>query len=134
MAETRETLGLRAQLLRAQMEALQLRAQLMQRDHQALAAELGQVTAQVQAMAAAEAAAKAPPVDAETQAKLDLIATLPMEQLPSYVTKQAQHDDGSPKRDAAGRVILLHQDGRELNVIERAYVARADQLRQQQGG
>jgi hypothetical protein len=134
MADTIETLGLRAQLVRTQMEALQLRAQLMQRDHQALAAELGQINAQQQALAAAEAAAKASTVDAETQAKLDLIATLPMDKLPSYVTRQAQNDDGSPKRDAAGRVILLHQDGTPLSVIERAIIARQAELRAASGG
>lgn len=57
-----------------------------------------------------------------------------MEQLPSYVTKQARDDSGNPKLDAAGQVILLHQDDTPLGVIERAYVARAEQLRQQAGG
>lgn len=131
---THDELATRAELLRAQMENLQLRSELLQRDHRDLATQLGHVNAQLRALAPADAAATAPPVDGETQAQLDVIATLPMDQLPSYVTKQAQHDDGTPKLDAAGRVILLHQDGTPLNVIERAVMARQAELRGQAGG
>jgi hypothetical protein len=129
-----DELAASAELLRSQMQALLLRLQLIQGDVQAMAAQLHQAHAAVGALAAAPAAAPEPELDEATRAALDVIATLPMDQLPSYVTRQAQNDDGSPKRDAAGLVILLHQDGTPLSVIERAYVARAEQLRQHAGG
>ncbi len=71
---------------------------------------------------------QAPAHPPEVQAALDRVATLPLTELPTYVTKQAQNDDGSPKVGPDGRVILLHQDGTPLSVVERAIVDRFYEL------
>lgn len=127
MAPTTE-LELRAALIHSQLEAVDLRAALLQSTRRELERQLTEVMTHLTPVPPVAA------IDEATQNALDAIAKMPMEQLPSYVTKQAQNDDGSAKRDAAGEVILLHQDGTPLGVIERAYVARADELRRQAGG
>ncbi len=132
------TLQAQAELLRTQMEVLQLRAQLLQRDHRDLALQLGQINAQLQRAAEpappVQSPTADPPADEALQAELARIAKAGHGELPSLVTRQAQNDDGSPKRDADGNVILLHQNGEPLTVIERAILARQAELRAAAGG
>lgn len=72
--------------------------------------------------------------DPDTQAELDRIAKAQIHELPPMVTRQAQNDDGSPKRDAQGRVILLNQDYTPLTVVQQAIIDRIAELRRQAGG
>lgn len=72
---------------------------------------------------------KASAHDPATQAELDRIAKAQIHELPPMVTRQAQNDDGTPKRDAQGRVILLNQDYTPLTVIQQAIVDRTAELR-----
>ena len=72
--------------------------------------------------------------DDALQAELARIAKAGHGELPSLVTRQAQNDDGTPQRDADGNVILLHQNGEPLTVIERAILDRQAELRRQAGG
>jgi hypothetical protein len=72
--------------------------------------------------------------DDALQAELSRIAKAGRDELPQIVTTQAKHDDGTPQRDADGNVILLHQNGEPLSVIERAIIARQAELRAAAGG
>jgi hypothetical protein len=115
----------RALLLRALADLAEVRGQ------------LAAINLQLQRQAEAGTALRAEPVpavDETTQAELARIAAAGPNDLPSIITKQAQHDDGSPRRDADGNVILLHQDGTPLSVIERAIIARQAELRAAAGG
>lgn len=134
MADTRESLMAQAELLRTRMELLAAQAQVMQYQHRDLGAQLGRLNAQMQALAAAEARAAAPPVDEVTQAQLDGIAKADRDQLPNIITKQARNDDGTPVLGSDGLPVLVRQDGSPLTVIERAILARSAELRKQAGG
>ena len=67
--------------------------------------------------------------DYATRSALARIAVAGRDELPTYVTKQARHDDGTPMLGADGKPLLLHQDGRPLGVIELAVLARQEELR-----
>mgnify|MGYP001768440898 CR=1 FL=1 len=115
----------RALLLRALADLAEVRGQ------------LAAMNVQLQRQAEAGTALRAEPVpavDEATQAELARIAKAGHGELPSLVTKWAQNDDGTPQRDADGNVILLHQDGRPLSVIEMAIIARQAALRAASGG
>lgn len=70
----------------------------------------------------------------DDQAELADIASLPAEELPSFVTRQAQNDDGTPKLGPDGLPVLLRQNGKPLSVLELAIVQRQAKLRRQAGG
>lgn len=116
----------RALLLRALADLAEVRGQ--------LAALNSQLQRQAEAGAALRTETADPPTDEALQAELARIAKAGHGELPSLVTRQAQNDDGSPKRDADGNVILLHQNGEPLSVIERAILARQAELRAAAGG
>jgi hypothetical protein len=139
-----EVLTLQLQVARLQAELLAANAEIGRYRHRELqqqAAQLQQAIQQAKQRAAEPAPAAPaqsptadPPPDDAMQAELARIAAAGPNDLPSIITKQAQHDDGSPRRDADGNVILLHQDGTPLSVIERAIIARQAELRAAAGG
>lgn len=128
MADTKnphlEVLELQAALAQLQAQLLGTQAELARYKHQELLAASSRAQ-QALAMAKTEPSA----LTTEVRQQLLEIASLPVERLPSFVTKQAQNDDGTPKLGPDGRVVLLHQDGTPLSLVERAAVARLEELR-----
>lgn len=124
-----EVLELQAALAQLQAQLLGTQAELARYKHQELLAAMGRTQ---QALAVAKTEPEA--VTASVRQQLIEIAGLPIERLTSFVTKQAQNDDGTPKLGPDGKVILLHQDGTPLSITERAMIARLEELRAASGG
>ena len=67
-----------------------------------------------------------PPVPTDVQEMLDRIAVAKADELPPLVTRQVTNWE-------TGEVTVTRQDGTPLSVIDKAIMARADELRRQAG-
>ena len=118
-----EILELQLAVAQLQAQLLGTQAELAKYKHRELMVDVAQIQTALNA-------AKAEPdaVDAKVRAQLLEIAALPAEQLPSIITKQVT----DPKSGAVTDIV--HQDGRPLSILDRAIMARQEELRAASGG
>jgi len=118
------------EILELQLAVAQLQAQLLGTQAELAKYKHRELMAGVAQIQTALNAAKAEPdaVDAKVRAQLLEIAALPAEQLPSIITKQVT----DPKSGAVTDIV--HQDGRPLSILDRAIMARQEELRAASGG
>jgi len=118
------------EILELQLAVAQLQAQLLGTQAELAKYKHRELMVGVAQIQTALNAAKAEPdaVDAKVRAQLLEIAALPAEQLPSIITKQVT----DPKSGAVTDIV--HQDGRPLSILDRAIMARQEELRAASGG